>query len=91
MKFLDANVILRYLTCDDPKKAENCYELFQKVKKSKIKLITCEAVIAEVVYVLSSHSLYNLPRDEICSMLQTSKRESPRINSGAFSHKVCNI
>ena len=69
MKFLDANVILRYLTRDDPKKAENCYELFQKVKRGEIELTTCEAVIAEVVYVLSSHSLYNLPRDEVCSLL----------------------
>ena len=69
MKFLDANVILRYLTRDDPKKAENCYELFQKVKRGEIELTTCEAVIAEVVYVLSSHSLYNLPRDEACSLL----------------------
>ena len=69
MKFLDANVILRYLTRDDPKKAENCYELFQKVKRSEIELTTCEAVIAEVIYVLSSHSLYNLPRDEIYSLL----------------------
>ena len=69
MKFLDANIILRYLTRDDPKKAENCYELFQKVKRGEIELTTCEAVIAEVIYVLSSHSLYNLPRDEICSLL----------------------
>ena len=69
MKFLDANVILRYLTRDDPKKAENCYELFQKVKRGEIELTTCEAVIAEVVYLLSSHSLYNLPRDQICSLL----------------------
>ena len=69
MKFLDANVILRYLTGDDPQKAANCYELFQKVKRGEIELLTCEAVITEVVYVLSSHSLYNLPRDEICSLL----------------------
>ena len=69
MKFLDSNVILRYLTRDDPKKAEDCYELFQKVKRGEIELTTCEVVIAEVVYVLSSHSLYNLPRDQICSLL----------------------
>jgi predicted nucleic acid-binding protein len=69
MKFLDTNVILRYLTRDDPKKAEDCYELFQKVKRGEIELTTCEAVIAEVVYVLSSHSLYNLPRNEIYSLL----------------------
>jgi len=32
-------------------------------------LITCEAVIAEVIYVLSSPSLYNLPRDKTSSLL----------------------
>ena len=69
MKFLDSNVILRYLTRDDPKKAEDCYGLFQKVKRGEIELTTCEAVIAEIVYVLSSHILYNLPRDQICSLL----------------------
>lgn len=69
MKFLDANIILRYLTRDDPKKAENCYELFQKVKRGEIELTTCEAVVAEVIYVLSSHSLYDLSRDKICSLL----------------------
>lgn len=69
MKFLDANIILRYLTRDDPEKAKKCYELFQKVKIGEIKLTTCEAVIAEVVYVLSSKSLYNLARDEIYSLL----------------------
>ena len=69
MKFLDANIILRYLVRDDLKKAEHCYELFQKVKNGDIEITTCEAVIAEVVYVLSSPKLYNLPRDEICSIL----------------------
>jgi len=69
MKFLDANVILRYLTSDDPEKAKNCYELFQKVKRGEIELTTCEAVIAEIVYVLSSNVIYNLPRDEIYSLL----------------------
>jgi len=69
MRFLDANVILRYLTRDDPKKAEKCYELFQKAKRGEIELTTCEAIIAEVVFVLSSKNLYNLPRDEIYSLL----------------------
>jgi predicted nucleic acid-binding protein len=69
MKFLDTNIILRYLICDDPEKAEACYQLFQKAKQGKVELIACEAVLAEVVYVLSSPSLYNLSRDEIRSLL----------------------
>ena len=69
MRFIDANIILRYLTQDDPKKAENCYKLFQKVKNGEIDVTTCEAVLAEIVYVLSSSKLYNLPGSEIYSLL----------------------
>jgi predicted nucleic acid-binding protein len=54
MRFLDANVILRYLTKDDPAKAHACFTLFQQVKQGKEELQTTESVIAEVTYVLSS-------------------------------------
>ena len=70
MKFLDTNVILRYLTRDDPEKAAACYQLFQRVKSGDQMLITCEAIIAEVVYVLRSpRSGYGLNRDEIRARL----------------------
>jgi len=52
MIFLDSNIILRYLTGDDTKKAENCYELFQKAKTGEIRLVTCEAVITEVCIII---------------------------------------
>jgi predicted nucleic acid-binding protein len=51
MDFLDTNVILRYLTRDDPVKAERCFELFQRLKRKEVKLVTSESVLAEVVYV----------------------------------------
>ena len=35
MRFLDTNVILRYLTRDDEAKAEACYQLFQRVGRGK--------------------------------------------------------
>lgn len=69
MNFLDANIILRYVTGDDPVKAKRCFELFQRVKAGEEVVTTCEAVIAEVVYVLSSSRLYNLPRDQIRARL----------------------
>jgi predicted nucleic acid-binding protein len=69
MEFLDANIILRYLTRDDPEKAERCFELFQQLKRKEIRLVTSESVLAEVVYVLSSRSLYNQPRDNIRALL----------------------
>lgn len=69
MEFLDTNVILRYLTKDDPIKAARCYELFQKVKRKEIRVVTSESVIAEVVYVLSSRALYNQPRQNVHALL----------------------
>lgn len=69
MDFLDTNVILRYLTRDDPVKAERCFELFQRVKRKEIKLTTSETVLAEVVYVLSSRSVYNQAREQVRNLL----------------------
>ncbi len=70
MKFLDTNIILRYLTRDDPEKAEACYQLFQRVNGGEETLITCEAIVAEVVYVLRSpRAGYGLNRDEIRARL----------------------
>ena len=66
MRFLDTNIILRYLTHDDDAKAEACYRLFQQVNRGEEELFTCEAVVAEVAYVLSSpRALYRLSHEEI--------------------------
>lgn len=70
MRFLDANVILRYLTRDDEAKAHACYELFQRVKQGVEELLTCEAIVTEVVYVLSSpRAPYRLGHEEIRARL----------------------
>ncbi|MBI5300753.1 MAG: PIN domain-containing protein [Chloroflexi bacterium] len=69
MEFLDTNVILRYLTKDDATKAERCYELFQRVKRKEIRLVTSKSVLAEIVYVLSSRALYNQPRENVRALL----------------------
>lgn len=69
MRFLDTNVIVRYLVKDNQVKAEACFQLFQKVEQGTEELTTCEAVIAEVVYVLSSRALYGLNHEEIRARL----------------------
>ncbi len=69
MRFIDANIFLRHLTCDDPEKAEACFALFQRAERNEVALTTSEAVIAEVVHVLASRRLYNLPREEIRALL----------------------
>jgi len=69
MEFLDTNIFLRYLTRDDPVKAQRCYELFQQIKRKEIRATTSESVLAEVVYVLASRALYNQPRENIRTLL----------------------
>lgn len=65
MPFIDTNIFIRYLTNDDPVKAQACFNLFQEVQNGNITLTTTEAVVTEIVYVLSSKALYNLPRTQI--------------------------
>ena len=69
MDFLDTNVFLRYLTKDDSTKAQRCYELFQRIKRKETLATTSESVLAEVVYVLSSASLYRQPRENVRALL----------------------
>lgn len=69
MQFVDTNVFIRHLTRDDPDKAQACFELFQKAGANEVILTTTEAVIAEVVFVLSSKRLYNLPAEQIRELL----------------------
>lgn len=52
--FLDANIFIRYLTNDDPAKADRVESLLESAAAGKERLITTELVIAEVVWVLES-------------------------------------
>ena len=69
MSFVDTNIFLRYLTRDDPDKAQACFELFKRAEANQVTFTATETVIAEVVYVLSSKRTYNLPRDQIRARL----------------------
>jgi predicted nucleic acid-binding protein len=69
MHFVDTNIFIRYLTKDDPVKAQACFQLFQQAAANQITLTTTEAVITEVVYVLASKRTYNLGRQEIRTRL----------------------
>ena len=69
MQFVDANIFLRYLTRDDPEKAQACLALFQQAERGEVTLFTTETIIAEIVYVLSSPRLYNLSRQDVRNRL----------------------
>ncbi len=68
--FLDANIILRYLTGDDPKKLKACAKLFRGAINGEVSLISSETIMAEVVYVLGSKRHYGLSAAEISNRLK---------------------
>lgn len=70
MRFVDANIFIRYLTQDDRAKAAASYALFQQVRGRHEVLLTSEATIAEVTYVLSSAKHYSLTHADIAALLR---------------------
>ncbi|MDO8689846.1 MAG: PIN domain-containing protein [Dehalococcoidia bacterium] len=70
MRFLDANIILRYLTRDDEAKAQRCLALFQRLSQGQEQVTTCEVILHEVLYVLTSKRYYGLSHDEAASRLR---------------------
>ncbi len=63
MKLIDTNIIIRYLTNDDPHKAAQCEKIFKKALSGKEKLILNHLIIAELVWVLDD--IYNLDKEQI--------------------------
>ncbi len=68
MRFVDTNIFLRFLTNDDPVRADACEKLFRRAIEGKEQLFTTELVIAEIVWVLESY--YELDRKEIRSKIE---------------------
>lgn len=67
--FIDTNILIRFLTRDDPAKQARATALFTRIEKREVTVFVSGLVIAEAVYVLSSPRLYNLPRHQVCGLL----------------------
>ena len=65
--FVDTNVFLRYLTDDDPEKAQRAEALFKKAVAGKVALQTSLLVVAEMVWTLES--FYQLNKDDIADKI----------------------
>ncbi len=61
--YLDANIILRYLTDEPWEMAREAEALFAAAERGQVQLLVDEITIAEVVWVLAS--FYKLPRTAI--------------------------
>lgn len=66
--FVDTNLFIRYFTNDDPKKADRVEKLLNDAAAGKVKLVTAEMVLAEVVWVLESY--YGLENIQIGGMIK---------------------
>ena len=67
--YADTNIFVRLLSGDDQPKYQACLQLFQRVKKGEVRLVTSAMIVAEVVYVLASKRQYGLGRDHIHRLL----------------------
>ncbi len=65
--YVDANVILRYLTRDPPEMAEAALRTFTTAQRGKVRLLLTPITVAEVVWVLES--FYGHPRAQVAQTL----------------------
>jgi predicted nucleic acid-binding protein len=66
---IDTDVIIRLLTGDDPEKQARAHHLFKRIEAGEVTVFAPITTIADCVYVLSSPSLYKLPRTEVVGLL----------------------
>jgi len=69
LPYIDSNILIRYLTRDHPSHSVLAASIIERLEDASLTATTCEAVLVEVVYVLASKSLYNLPRGQIAAYL----------------------
>ena len=70
VRFLDTNILLRYLTRDDEQKADASFNLLLRVERGEESVVTTDLVIAEAVFTLQSPRSYSLPRKIIRERLE---------------------
>lgn len=65
---LDTNVLVRYLTEDDPKQSPRAVALVEGALEDGERLFVPQIVLCELVWVLDS--VYSFPREEIVSVVR---------------------
>jgi len=77
--FVDTNVFLRFLTCDDPAKAEKARRLFASAVAGELVAETSLLVIAEIVWTLESYYglAHNDVAEHVTAILSTPNLECP--------------
>lgn len=66
--FSDTNLFIRYLTNDDPEKADRVERLLADAAAGKVRLVTAELVMTETAWVLES--AYGLKAAEVAPLIR---------------------
>lgn len=69
LPYLDTDVLIRYITGDDPGKQARSATLLAQVEAGTLTLAAPATVFADAVFVLSSKILYHLPRAQVAAIL----------------------
>jgi predicted nucleic-acid-binding protein len=69
MRGVDTNVLVRFITQDDPEQARRVDSLFSRLERAGESAYVSSVVLCELAWVL--RSLYGLKRDEIHRALET--------------------
>lgn len=65
---IDTNLLVRYLTDDEPQKAKAVDSLLNKATKGELRILIPSIVIAELVWVLESY--YRMDASEIAELVE---------------------
>ncbi len=85
--FVDTNVFLRFLTADDPAKAQRCRALLERAERRDLDLVISDLVLAELAWTLRSY--FRQPREAIAATLtQILDMRSTRISQKAAWHEA---
>lgn len=66
---LDTDVIIRFLTGDDPEKQRRAAKFFERVVTGEVSVSITPVAIADAVFVLTSRNLYGVSRADATEML----------------------
>jgi predicted nucleic-acid-binding protein len=67
--FVDTNLFVRYLTDDDPEKADRVETLLGEASEGRVRLVTADLMLVELVWVLESS--YDLKPVKIAPMIRS--------------------
>lgn len=66
-RFLDTNILLRYLTRDDEEKADQTLSLLLRIERGDERVVTSSLVVFETIFTLQRS--YRVPRDRIRDLI----------------------